>query len=207
MSMPFPSYGSSLHVPWEFCFNMHYSYLPGSYNSYMPFSPRYFFSDYITYKEQAIKKSPPTSNDRFNHKNRYVQKKAHKVTKQVYRVKKDGRLSKNSDLTQRIEKPIVEETSASYIEQIAPDVEYVSNNIAEQKPTSIGGQDDLKATGSEGTGLTGVPTGLTGTTSLTGAKTGLTGASNESRNSSKTKNWIRPSFKELLAKYEKMGAT
>jgi len=123
------------------------------------------------------------------------------VTKQVYRVKKDERLSKNSDLTQRIEKPIVEETSASYIEQIAPDVEYVSNNIAEQKPTSIGGQDDLKATGSEGTG---VPTG---TTSLTGAKTGLTGASNESRNSSKTKNWIRPSFKELLAKYEKMGAT
>jgi len=136
-----------------------------------------------------------------------MQKKAYKVTKQVYRVKKDGRLSKNSDLTQRIEKPIVEETSASYIEQIAPDVEYVSNNIAEQKPTSIGGQDDLKATGSDGTGLTGVPTGLTGTTSLTGAKTGLTGASNESRNSSKTKNWIRPSFKELLAKYEKMGAT
>jgi len=55
-------------------------------------------------------------------------------------------------------------------------------------------------TGSDGTGLTGVPTGLTGTT-------GLTGASSESGNSSEAKNWIRPSFKELLAKYEKMGAT
>ena len=65
----------------------------------------------------------------------------------------------------------------------------------------LGGQDDLKATGSDGTGLTGVPTGLTG------AKTGLTGASSESGNSSEAKNWIRPSFKELLAKYEKMGAT
>ena len=60
----------------------------------MSFPPRYFCSDYITYKESAIKKSPPTSNDRFNHKNRSVQKKTHKVTKQVYRVKKDGRLSK-----------------------------------------------------------------------------------------------------------------
>ena len=154
----------------------------------MPFPPRYFCSDYITYKESAIKKSPLANNEHFIHKNRSVQEKKHKVTKQVYRVKKDGRLSKNSDLTQRIEKPIVEETSASYIEQIAPDVEYVSNNIAEQKSSSAGGQDDPKATGSDGTGITGVPTGLTGTTSLTGAKTGLTGASNESRNSSKTKN-------------------
>ena len=61
-------------------------------------------------------------------------------------------------------------------------------------------QDDLKVTGSDGTGLTGVPTGLTGMTGLTSAKTGLTGASSESRNSSKEKNWIRPSFKEDLAK-------
>ena len=101
-------------------------------------------------------------------------------------------------MTQRIEKLTVEEITTS---SIAPDVEYVSNNIAEQKPTSIGGQDDLKATGSEGTGLTGVPTGLTD------AKTSLTGASSEFENSSKAKNWIRPSFKELLDKYEKMGAT
>ena len=48
-----------------------------------------------------------------------VQKRTHKVTKQVYRVKKDGRLSKNSDLTQRIEKPTIEEISASSIEQIS----------------------------------------------------------------------------------------
>ena len=53
------------------------------------------------------------------------------MTKQVYRVKKDGRLSKNSDLTQRIEKPTVEERSACSNEQIALNVEYVSNNIVE----------------------------------------------------------------------------
>ena len=107
-------------------------------------------------------------------------------------------------MTQRIEKPTIEETSASSIEQIAPDVEYVSNNIVEQKSSSAGGQDDLKATDSDGTGLTGVLTGLTG---MTDEKTGLTGASSESGNSSKAKNWIRPSFKELLDKYEKIGAT
>ena len=101
------------------------------------------------------------------------------MTKQVYRVKKDGRLSKNSDLTQRIDKPTVEETSASSIEQIAPDVEDVSNNIAEQKSSLAGGQDNPKVTGSDGNGLTGVPTG---------AKTGLTGTSSESGNSFKAKN-------------------
>ena len=41
--------------------------------------------------------------------------------------------------------------------------------------------------------------------SLTGTKTGLTGASSEPESSSKSK--IRPGFKELLAKYEKQGAT
>ena len=160
----------------------------------MLFPPKYFCSDFITYKESVIKKSPPTSNDRFNHKNQSVQKNTYKVTKQVYRVKKDGRLIKNSDLTQRIEKSTVEEISASSIEQISPYVECVSNNIAEQKPSSAEGQDDLKATGSDETGLIGV-------------LIGLTGASSESGISSKAKNWIRPSFKELLAKYEKMGAT
>ena len=52
-----------------------------------------------------------------------VQKKKYKVTKQVYRVKKDGRLTKNSDLTLDKEKSIIEETSASSIDQIASDVE------------------------------------------------------------------------------------
>ena len=97
----------------------------------MPFPPRYFYSDYITYKESAIKKSPPTSNYCFNHKNRSMHKKTHKMTKQVYHVKKDGRLNKNSDLTQDKEKPYVEETSACSNEQIALNVEYVSNNIVE----------------------------------------------------------------------------
>jgi hypothetical protein len=37
-----------------------------------------------------------------------VQKTKHKVIKQVYRVKKDGRLNKNSNLTQGKEKPTIE---------------------------------------------------------------------------------------------------
>ena len=41
---------------------------------------------------------------------------------------------------------------------------------------------------------------------LTGAKTGLTGAPSKTGNSSRTKDKKRPSFKELLAKYEKKGA-
>jgi len=79
-----------------------------------------------------MSKPSPTNNDRFVQKNRSVQKKKYKMIKQVYRVKKDGRLNKNLDLTLvDKEKPIVEETLVSSIGQIAPDVEYVSNNIAE----------------------------------------------------------------------------
>ena len=68
------------------------------------------------------------------------------------------------------------------------------------------GQSKNKEVDNKSTSPTGSRCGLTGTTGLTGAKTGLTGASSESENSSKAKNWIRPSFKELLAKYEKEGA-
>ena len=74
-------------------------------------------------------------------------KKKHKVTKQVYRVKKDGRLTKNSDLTLEKEKSIIEEMSASSIDQIASDVEHASNDIAEQQLSSAGGQEQKKAPG------------------------------------------------------------
>ena len=57
-------------------------------------------------------------------------KKKHKVTKQVYRVKKDGRLTKNSNLTLDKEKSIIEEMSASSIDQIAFNVKHASNDIA-----------------------------------------------------------------------------
>ena len=54
------------------------------------------------------------------------------MTKQVYRVKKDRRLNKNSYLTQDKEKPTVEETSASSVAQIIPNGDHVSNDIAKQ---------------------------------------------------------------------------
>ena len=144
----------------------------------MPFPPRYFCPDYITYKESAIKKSPPANNDRFNHKNRSVQKKKHKVTKQVYRIKKDGRITKNSYLTLDKEKSIIEEMSASSIDQIAFNVKHASNDIAEQQLSSA-------------------------ETGLTGLETDLTGSSGSVVENPSNKIKARASFKELLAKYEK----
>jgi hypothetical protein len=84
------------------------------------------------------------------------------VIKQVYRVKKDGRLNKDSDLTLDIEKPTIEKSSASSTDQIVPNNKHVANNLAKQQSCSAGGQHDHKVVGSQGTGLTGVLTGLTG---------------------------------------------
>ena len=66
----------------------------------------------------------------------------------------------------------------------------------------LGGQDKKKKPDNKSTGHSG---GLTGSTGLTSHGTGLTGAPSKSGNSSKIK--TRPSFKELLAKYENQGAT
>ena len=119
MTMPFQSHSSYMPMPCGSYYNMpYYFYLSWSFNSYMPFSLRYFCSDYIIHKESEINKSPPANNDRIDHKNWSVQKKKHKVIKQVYHVKKDGRLIKNSDLTLDKEKPIVKETSASSVDQM-----------------------------------------------------------------------------------------
>jgi hypothetical protein len=104
-------------------------------------------------------------NDRFDQKNRSTCKTKRKVIKQVYHVKKDGRLNKNSDLTLDIEKPTIEKSSA---DQVVPNNEHVTNNIAEQQSCSAGGQHDLKVAGSHGTSLTGVLTGLTGLTRNSG---------------------------------------
>ena len=60
------------------------------------------------------------------------------------------------------------------------------------------GQDKKKKADNKSTGLTGHSGGLTG------RGTDLTGAPSKSGNSSKIK--TRPSFKELLAKYEKEGS-
>ena len=78
------------------------------------------------------------------------------MIKQVYCVKKDGRLNKHSDLTQDKEKPTVEETSASSIDKIAPDIEHVSNDMAKQQSSSAwGGQDKKEKASDKPTSLTG----------------------------------------------------
>jgi len=120
MSMPFSSYGLPMNMPWGAYFSIPYSCPPWFYNLYMPSLPRYLHLDYITHRKPTISESPPMHNDYFDPKNRSIQKKKYKVIKQDYRVKKDGRLTKNSDLTQDKEKPTIEKTSASYVNRITP---------------------------------------------------------------------------------------
>ena len=144
-----------MNMPWDAYFSMLYSCPPRFYDSYVPPLPSYLCSNYITYREPAISKPSPTNNDRFDHKDRSIQKKRHKVTKQVYRVKRDGPLTKNSDLTQDKEKLTVEETSASSVAQIVPNEDYTSNDVAEQCSSSARRQDKSNHVGSDRTGLTG----------------------------------------------------
>ena len=84
------------------------------------------------------------------------------MIKQVYRVKEDGRLTKNPVLTQDKEKPTVEETSVTPIDQIIPDNNLASSDIVEQETSSAGGQEQKIGARSAKTGLTGLKTGLTG---------------------------------------------
>ena len=85
-----------------------------------------------------------------------MQKKKYKVIKQVYRIKKDGRLNKNSDLTLDKEKPVVEEKSDSSISKTVPNSDHDSNNVVEQFSSSAGSQDKSNHIGSDRTGLTGL---------------------------------------------------
>jgi len=78
---------------------------------------------------------------------------------------------------------------------------------AATKTSTFEGQGKGKKTGSNLTGQTGSSSGLTSHSGgLTGVQTGLTGASNNSGNFFMAKFRTRPSFKELLAKYQKEGA-
>jgi hypothetical protein len=120
------------------------------------------------------------------------------VTKQVYRVKKDGRLNKNSDLTLDKERPTVDETSASFVDHIVPNRDHTSKNIAGQKPSSAGGgQEDLKATGSDIIGLTDGQTGLTGFAKNSGKDRSVTRRSKGMKK--------KPSFDEFLQNYQKIA--
>ena len=70
------------------------------------------------------------------------------------------------------------------------------------------GQDKKTRTGDKSTGLTVSQGGLTGVlTNLTGTETGLSSVLSGLASSFKIKNETRPSFEELLAKYEQKGAT
>jgi hypothetical protein len=139
-SMSFPPYGSSMPMPWEPYFNMHYFCPPWYYSSYMS-SPSYFCQ---THREPVINEPSPMRNDRFDHKNWSTQKSKHKVIKQVYHVKKDGRLNKNSDLTLDIKKLTTEKSSASSTDQIVRNNEHAINKVAEQRSCSAGGNMILK---------------------------------------------------------------
>ena len=157
----------------------------------MPSLPRYLYSDYIIYREPAISKPSPIINDRFDEKDRSIQKKKYKVIKQVYRVKKDGWLNKNSDLTLDKEKPVIKEQSDSSISKIVPNDDHDSSNVVEQCSSSAGGQDKSNQIGSDRTGLT-----------------GLSDRSDRSepKKSGGAKNRTKPTFGELLDKYKKISS-
>ena len=121
-----------------------------------------------------------------------MQKNTHKVTKQVYRVKKDGRLSKNSDLTQEIENPTIEKILATPVDQIVPNRNIASSDIAEQETRSAGGQDQKKSARSTKTGQI-------------GHKIGPTGPSCNFGNSPKITTRKKPNFEGLLHKYQKIA--
>jgi len=95
-------------------------------------------------------------------------------------------------LTQDKEKPTVEETSASSVAQIIPKGEHASNDIAEQRSSSAGGQEQKRSSRSAKTGLT-------------GHEIGLTGPSGNFGNDPKTMTRKKPSFEELLRKYQKIA--
>ena len=78
---------------------------------------------------------------------------------------------------------------------------------ASTETSTLGGQRKEKNTGSNLTGQTGASSGPTGPQGgLTGAQTGMIDVSSKSGNSSTVGTRKRPSFKELMAKYEKEGA-
>ena len=156
----------------------------------MPSLPTYLHPNYITYREPVISEPSPTKSGRFDSKNWPMQKRKYKVIKQVYRVKKDGRLNKNSNLTRDKEKPTVKETSASCIDKIVPDIEHVSNDIAEQCSNLARRQEKSNHVGSD--------------------RTGLTGSSDRSdrsepKKSGCAKNRTKPTFEVLLDKYKKIS--
>src|SRR6187551_1333821 len=80
-------------------------------------TPSYFrpyHVEYATPRRPSCARQPYVESDRFENKDRSRVQNKKKVVKQVYRIKKDGRKDKSSDLKLSTEKPIhVEVTSAT----------------------------------------------------------------------------------------------
>ena len=153
--MSFSSHESPMRMPCGPYFYMPYSCPTWPYNPWMPASHSYFGQNHVIYREPVINESSLRNNDRFHQRDRSMQKNKHKVIKQVYRVKRDGRLNKNSDLTLGKEKPVVEEQSVNSIDEIVLHDDHGSNNIVEQCSSLAVRQDKSNHIGSDRTGLTG----------------------------------------------------
>jgi hypothetical protein len=67
-SMSFPPYVSSMPMPWEAYFNMHY-FCPSWYYN-MSYAPSSFCPNCINYREPKINVPSPMHNDHFDQKNR-----------------------------------------------------------------------------------------------------------------------------------------
>ena len=118
-------------------------------------SSHVLWSKFFFYRESVSSRSPHPSNERFDQINRFSRENKPKVVNQVYCVKKNCVLNKNSDLAQDNEKPTISEVSANSSSVDLPNDEHVSNIKAEQTSSLARGQDKTKPKGSAQAGQSG----------------------------------------------------
>nr|TKW00328.1 hypothetical protein SEVIR_8G101100v2 [Setaria viridis] len=106
MTVPYAPHPTSFHPYSSWGWNDSWAHTPSHFRPY--------YVEYVALREPSRSRQPYFENDRFKQKDRSNVQKNKKVVKQVYRVKRDGRKDKGSDLNSINEKPIdMLSTSAS----------------------------------------------------------------------------------------------
>ncbi|KAJ1270703.1 hypothetical protein BS78_06G072100 [Paspalum vaginatum] len=99
---------------------------------YMPSPPMYYGPNSFSYRESVSSRSPYSSKDHFDQRNWSNRGNKPKVVKQIYRVKENCGLNKNSNWAQNNEKPTITEVLASSSNVDVPNEELVSSTKAEE---------------------------------------------------------------------------
>nr|TKW29622.1 hypothetical protein SEVIR_3G407900v2 [Setaria viridis] len=98
MPVPYAPHPSSFHPYSSWGWNDPWAHTPSHFRPY--------HVEYAAPREPSCARQPYVENDHFKQKDRSNVQKKKKVVKQVYRVKRDGRKDKSSDLNPISEKPI-----------------------------------------------------------------------------------------------------